>query len=130
MERIKSDSEIVTNLLSMAFSLPYLMVGVPIVLFKDKLSQIPCPMRDLVGLPCPFCGMTRDGSKILHLEMGDTFASKVGQSVILLMVSMSIVFVVALIRRKQVTHRFSTGYLVLISSGLVVHWAALLASAS
>jgi hypothetical protein len=128
VKRIKSDSEIVTNFLAVAFSLPYCIVGVPLVFFKDEIGSIPCPMRDLFGVPCPFCGLTRDGSKILHLKIGDTLASKTGQLLILLMVIMSGVFVFSVVLRKQVTQKISTGYLISISVVLVLHWLALLSN--
>ena len=128
MKRIKSDSEIVINFLAVAFSLPYCIVGVPLVLLKDTIGGVPCPMRDLFGIPCPFCGLTRDGSKILHLNIGDTLASKAGQLLILLMAIMSGVFVLSVVLKKQVAQKISAGYLISISMVLVLHWSALLSN--
>ena len=132
MEPVRTDSAIaslpVTNLLAMTFSLPYVIAGVPIVVLKDAIGTFVCPMRDLFGVPCPFCGLTRDGSKILHLNLGQTFASKCGQFAILLMVLMSAVFALSFIFRRQVSQKISSGYLASIFVILGVHWCALMAN--
>jgi hypothetical protein len=35
---------------------------------------LPCPLRELTGWQCPFCGGTRMGSAMLHLDIGAAFA--------------------------------------------------------
>jgi len=35
---------------------------------------LPCPLRELTGWQCPFCGGTRMGSALLHLDIGAAFA--------------------------------------------------------
>jgi len=35
---------------------------------------LPCPLRELTGWQCPFCGGTRMGSALLHLDIGSAFA--------------------------------------------------------
>jgi hypothetical protein len=34
----------------------------------------PCPLRELTGWQCPFCGGTRMGSALLHLDISAAFA--------------------------------------------------------
>jgi hypothetical protein len=35
---------------------------------------LPCPLRELTGWQCPFCGGTRMGSALLHLDLAAAFA--------------------------------------------------------
>jgi hypothetical protein len=35
---------------------------------------LPCPLRELTGWQCPFCGGTRMGSALLHLDIAAAFA--------------------------------------------------------
>jgi hypothetical protein len=35
---------------------------------------LPCPLRELTGWQCPFCGGTRMGSALLHLDIGAALA--------------------------------------------------------
>jgi hypothetical protein len=35
---------------------------------------LPCPLRELTGWQCPFCGGTRMGNALLHLDIGAAFA--------------------------------------------------------
>jgi hypothetical protein len=35
---------------------------------------LPCPLREFTGWQCPFCGGTRMGSALLHLDIGAAFA--------------------------------------------------------
>ena len=35
---------------------------------------LPCPMRELTGWQCPFCGGTRMGGALLHLDIAAAFA--------------------------------------------------------
>src|SRR5262245_56527753 len=46
-----------------------------------------CPLRDLSGVPCPFCGMTRATVAALHGHLGASLAFQ----------PMGIVFIVAVI---------------------------------
>ena len=32
---------------------------------------LPCPLRSLTGLPCPFCGMTRSVTAAIHLRLDE-----------------------------------------------------------
>ena len=34
---------------------------------------LPCPLRELTGWQCPFCGGTRMGSALLHLDIAAAF---------------------------------------------------------
>jgi len=34
---------------------------------------IGCPLKKLLGIPCPVCGMTRAGLSLLHGEIGQSF---------------------------------------------------------
>ena len=54
-----------------------LALGGLIVLFllpSDGLGLILCPLKNLSGLDCPACGLTRSLSSFLHLEFGRSFA--------------------------------------------------------
>lgn len=36
---------------------------------------LPCPLRTLTGIPCPFCGMTTSVEATVHFRLGDAFAA-------------------------------------------------------
>lgn len=50
-----------------------LALFVMVVLFllpSDGIGMILCPLKNLSGLDCPSCGLTRSVSSLLHLEFG------------------------------------------------------------
>ena len=36
---------------------------------------LPCPLRTLTGVPCPFCGMTTSVEATVHLKLADALAA-------------------------------------------------------
>ena len=36
---------------------------------------LPCPLRTMTGVPCPFCGMTTSVEATVHLSIGDALAA-------------------------------------------------------
>jgi hypothetical protein len=36
---------------------------------------LPCPLRTITGVPCPFCGMTTSVEATVHLNVGDALAA-------------------------------------------------------
>ena len=36
---------------------------------------LPCPLRTITGIPCPFCGMTTSVENTVHLHFGDALAA-------------------------------------------------------
>jgi hypothetical protein len=36
---------------------------------------LPCPLRTITGIPCPFCGMTTSVEATVHLQFGDALAA-------------------------------------------------------
>ena len=43
-------------------------------LYSTTGIGLPCPLREFTGWQCPFCGGTRMGSALLHLDIGAAFA--------------------------------------------------------
>jgi hypothetical protein len=52
----------------------------------------PCPLRTVTGVPCPFCGMTRGVTALVHGHVSDAFTYNPGA---FLVVAMAIVLLVA-----------------------------------
>jgi hypothetical protein len=52
----------------------------------------PCPLRTLTGIPCPFCGMTRGVTALVHGQLSAAFSFNPGA---FLMVAMAIVLLIA-----------------------------------
>ncbi len=52
----------------------------------------PCPLRSVTGIPCPFCGMTRGVTAIVHADFSAAFGFNPGA---FLVVAMAIVLLVA-----------------------------------
>jgi len=55
-------------------------------------SVPPCPLRSVTGIPCPFCGMTRGVTAIVHADFSAAFGFNPGA---FLVVAMTIVLLVA-----------------------------------
>lgn len=36
---------------------------------------LPCPLRTITGVPCPFCGMTTSVEATVHMQFGDALAA-------------------------------------------------------
>ncbi len=52
----------------------------------------PCPLRTVTGVPCPFCGMTRGVTAIVHANFSAAFGYNPGA---FLVVAMALVLLVA-----------------------------------
>ena len=52
----------------------------------------PCPLRTVTGVPCPFCGMTRGVTALVHGQLSSAFSYNPGA---FLVVAMAIVLLVA-----------------------------------
>jgi Protein of unknown function (DUF2752) len=69
------------------------MLGVAAVLPVVPVSPVrPCPLRTLTGIPCPFCGMTRGVSALVHGHVSAAFTYNPGA---FLIVAMAIVLLIA-----------------------------------
>jgi len=52
----------------------------------------PCPLRTVTGVPCPFCGMTRGVTALVHGQLSAAFSYNPGA---FLVVAMALVLLVA-----------------------------------
>ena len=52
------------------------MLGAAAVLpFLPGHPGLPCPLRSITGVPCPFCGMTTSVEATVHVHLGDALAA-------------------------------------------------------
>jgi hypothetical protein len=52
----------------------------------------PCPLRTFTGIPCPFCGMTRGVTSLVHGQLSAAFSYNPGA---FLIVAMAVVLLIA-----------------------------------
>ena len=50
------------------------LAGIALLLFLWRQLQLPCPVRSIIGIPCPGCGLTRACLAALHLDFSAAFA--------------------------------------------------------
>jgi Protein of unknown function (DUF2752) len=53
---------------------------------------LPCPLRTVTGIPCPFCGMTRGVTSLVHGHVSAAFSYNPGA---FLIVAMAVVLLIA-----------------------------------
>jgi hypothetical protein len=69
------------------------MLGIAAVRPMLPLTPVaPCPLRTLTGIPCPFCGMTRGVTSLVHGQVTAAFTYNPGA---FLIVAMAIVLLLA-----------------------------------
>jgi hypothetical protein len=69
------------------------MLGAAAVLPMVPVSPVPpCPLRTVTGIPCPFCGMTRGVTALLHGHVSAAFTYNPGAFLIF---AMAIVLLIA-----------------------------------
>jgi hypothetical protein len=69
------------------------MLGVAAVLPMVPVSPVPpCPLRTFTGIPCPFCGMTRGVTALVHGHVSAAFSYNPGA---FLIVAMAIALLIA-----------------------------------
>ena len=73
---------------------------------------LPCPLRTLTGVPCPFCGMTTSVEATVHLRLGDALLANPAGIVL-------VAAVVWLLLRRPAVVRYS---LPIIFSALALMW--------
>jgi hypothetical protein len=61
-----------------------LTVAVAQPLIAHGTGGVPCPLRSLTGLPCPFCGMTRGVTALVHGRVADAALFNPGSVLIVL----------------------------------------------
>ncbi|MEZ5219145.1 MAG: DUF2752 domain-containing protein [Ilumatobacteraceae bacterium] len=75
-----------SQLLAPALSIPFAIYGVSVVALESLGVDVstPCPMRDLTGVPCPFCGVTRSA---LAVAGGHAPATGAGAMAVVVMIA-------------------------------------------
>jgi Protein of unknown function (DUF2752) len=69
------------------------MLGIAAVRPMLPVTPVPpCPLRTLTGIPCPFCGMTRGVTSLVHGHLSAAFSYNPGA---FLIVAMAIALLVA-----------------------------------
>jgi len=70
------------------------MLGIAAI--RPALSAVPlgppCPLRTVTGIPCPFCGMTRGVTALVHGHLSAAFTFNPGA---FLIVAMAVVLLIA-----------------------------------
>jgi hypothetical protein len=53
----------------------FLLLGATVQPFLPGPGGLPCPMREIIGVPCPLCGMTTSVVATVHGHIGDALAA-------------------------------------------------------
>lgn len=53
---------------------------------------LPCPLRTITGIPCPFCGMTTSVEATVHFQFGDALAANPA-GILLVIVAIALIVV-------------------------------------
>ena len=115
-------------LLSTGLSVPFAVTGVALVTARIRAEfTLPCVLRDHIGVPCPFCGVTRAASALLRFDVSPHQLAGVG--VVLAIAVMSLVCLVTWFRRRALpTPVASATYLAGVSGLLLANWVVQLTS--
>lgn len=78
-------------------------LGVACLLSPEGIEDGPilCPFRQLTGLPCPGCGLTRSWVYLTHGQLGDSLAANpFGVVLVLVTCALAVAVVTARVRRR------------------------------
>lgn len=84
----------------------------------------PCPFLAVTGVPCPFCGLTRLGDSLAHLQVGDAVAASPGGVVLLVGLGLvAVTFLWTVARRRPPPGWLGSPVLAAAAAlALVAHW--------
>jgi hypothetical protein len=132
-EPISSSGRNVRNAQLTRFNHHWLAFRLPSLLALLALAAIPlsaidietCPFELLTGIPCPFCGLSRSVSCLLHVDIARSWAyHPLGIATLLFLVSCLITnkpdfFPALLEKRTGLNIRGTTGWMVLLAFTIV-----------
>jgi Protein of unknown function (DUF2752) len=108
-------------------SVPFAATGAVLVAARSRVGfTLPCALRDHVGIPCPFCGVTRAASSLVQFDVAPHQVAAV--AVVIAIAMMTTQCMIGWIRRRELpTPAVSAWYLVVVSVLLLTNWVVQLA---